>query len=308
MVNVRNEFINHFGQSKQYGRLTQSYVQKAFTIFNLWISSKCVDKHDESIGSKLQPIMVSNTQNELIETQLNIEYLLLSQSISHKTVTINDFSRYEIGLIRSLDQNENNCKNVMKLLPSIQDLYYIIDHSLEFYPFGMIKAYQILSMQIALSDKSQTSFPAIEIKKLTINELEQLFQAGANQSNDVDEVAESMWKYVIAQLNRCEINSSSITIAQMANMIEHIKNITCCYRSSDLRQTATEGLATIVSYFKNVQDSTLLIEFAALLLSLLRDDDSHVRNRISEVVMSLIRENQDGNSFEKGTFLLEKKD
>lgn len=295
LVGIRNEFIDYVSQANQYSQLTQSYVQKPFTIFNLFISSVCASRTGEN--SKLESILVSNTQNELIETQLNIQYLLLNPSILQTTVADREFSRYEIGLVRFLEQNECNRRNVMELLPSIPDLYYVIDHPQECYPFGVIKAYEILSMLIRQNGESS------ELKKLTIDELEKVINAAAHQGNDVDEVADATWKYVIAQLNRCEIDSATISTEQMANMIEHLRNITCCYRSPDLRQTATEAIATITSYFKRTENLAFLIEFAELLLSLLRDDDAHVRNRTSEIVMDLIRENGDQSQFEKGELM-----
>lgn len=294
-VDIRNEFVNHFVQSNKYGQLTQSYVQKPFTIFNLLISSTCLCDGDENMDNRSQtiPVMVSNTQNELIETQLNIKYLLLNRSTLQKLNASHEFSRYEIELVRFFDQNERYRANAIKLLPSIQDLYYIVDHPRQFYPFSVIKAYEILSMLIAIDEN--------DLKKLTINELEGVIQA-THQEDDVDEVAEAMWKFVIAHLNRCEINTSSISTEQISNLFVNLRSITCSYRSTDLRQTAIEVFAIIIKYFKETQNLTLLIEFAELLLSLLRDNDAHVRNRTSGIVMVLIRENENRNQFEKGGF------
>lgn len=295
-IEIRNKFINHFVQSNQYDHLTQSYVQKLFTIFNLLISSNCSCDENEHMAIL---VMVSNSQNELIETQLNIKYLLLNRSILQNLNASHEFSRYEIELVRFFEQNPSYHKNAVKLLPSIQDLYYIIDHPRQFYPFGVIKAFEILSMLIAADGKFQQTYP--ELKRLTINELEGIIQA-TRQEDDVDEVADAMWKFVIAHLNHCKINSSSISAEQISNIIVQLRSITCCYRSSDLRQTAIEVLAIITKYFEKTQDLTLLIEFAELLLSLLRDDDANVRNRTSEIVMNLSGENENQNQFVKGTF------
>lgn len=300
LVEIRNEFVNHFIQSNQYSQLTQSYVQKPFTVFNLLISSICFGG-DENMKKKLQtiPVIVSKTQNEMIETQLNIQYLLLNRSVLKNLNASHDFSHYEIELVRFIVQNESYCSNAFKLLPSTQELYYIIDHPQQFYPFGVIKAYEILSMLIAFDGAFQkTSF---NLKKLNINELEKVIEA-THQVDDVDEVAGAMWKYVIAHLGHCEIGLSSISTEQISNIIIHLRSITSCYRSSDLRQTAIEVLANIIKYFKETQDLTLLINFAELLLRLLRDDDVHVRNRTSEIVMDLVRRNENQAQFEKGRF------
>lgn len=300
LIEIRNEFVNYFGQSNQYGQLTQSYVQKTFTIFNLLISSNCVCD-DESTVNKLPIIskMVSNTQNELIETQLNIQYLLLNRLVLEKPLAINDFSRYEIELVRFFNPNDINHSNVMKLLPSMQDLYYIIEHPREFYPFGLIKAYEILSMLIVLDGEFQAM--SFTFRKLSVNELEDVIQA-THQEGDDDDVVEAMWKYVIAHLNCYEIDVRNISREQISKIIVHLRKITRCCRSSDLRQTATEVFPTIIKYFKETEDLPLLIDFAELLLSLLRDDDAHVRNRISEILMDIIRENGNQNRFEKGRF------
>lgn len=299
-VEIRNDFVNQFIHSNQYGQLTHSYAQKPFTIFNLLISSICSCDGDEH--NKLQIIPVSITQNELIETQLNIKYLLLNRSILQKLNVSYEFSRYEIELVRFLEQNDNYRRNAIKLLPSIQNLYYIIDHPHQFYPFGVIKAYEILSMLITNDGEFQEA--SFELKELSINELEGVIQA-TRQEDDVDEVAEAMWKFVIAHLNHCEINSSSISAEQISNVIVHLRSVTCCYRSSDLRGTAIEMLAVIIKYFKDTQPNlTLLIEFAELLLSLLRDDDANVRNRTSEIVMDLIGGNENQSQFVKGKLRL----
>lgn len=73
-------------------------------------------------------------------------------------------------------------------------------------------------------------------------------------------------------------------------MITHLRQITQCSKSLNLRRTATEVLSTIIRYFDKKTDSDLLIDFAELLLSLLRDDDIHVRSSTSKIVMDLISE------------------
>lgn len=300
LLDIRNEFFGHFLRFNQYGQLTQSYVQKPFTIFNILISSICCDGDGDSADDlQTVPVTVANTQNEVIETQLNIQYLLLKglklpeQSASHK------FSRYEIALVRAISPNDRYCSNAMKLLPSAGNLYYIIDHPRQFYPFGVIKAYEILSMLISSDGKFKSI--SFDLKRLTINRLEAVMSE-THQADDVDDVAEAMWKYVIAHLNRCEVSQTSVSTEQISNMIIHLRSITCCYRSSHLRSTAIELLHVVAKYFTETQDLTLLIEFAELLLSLLRDDDIYVRNRTSEIAMDLVRLNAIQTQFEKGKF------
>lgn len=301
LIKIRNDFVDHFVQSNQYGQLTQSYVQKSFTIFNLLVSSICFDD-DRSLVNDLQtvPVLVLNTQNEVIETQLNIQYLLLNGSKLHElNASSHEFSRYEIELVRSLAQNDRFCSNAMKLLPSARDLYYIVAHPRQFYPFGVIKAYEILS--ILISFEGTFKGLSFDFKKLTFEELEKVIEA-THEEDDVDDVAEAMWKYVIAHLNHCEMSLSSISTKQISNVMTHLRSITCCYRSSDLRSTAIEVLAIVAKYFMETEDLTLLIGFSELLLTLLRDDDVYVRNRTSEIAMDLVRSNASQTQFKKGKF------
>lgn len=298
LTDVRDNFVWTLAHSSQYGQLTQSYIQNSFTIFNLLISSNIEQTQNDSNELPMISSIISNTSNELIETQLNIKYLLLSQSL-HKSMDCHDFSRYEIDLVRFFERNHRINVEISKLLPSINDLYYIIGHPKQFYPFGVIRAYEVLSLLLSLSDSFE-QYP--ELKRLNINELEEIMDATKKEEN-VDDVADSMWKFITAHLNHCDIQLPNITTKQIANIIAHLRNITQCYKSSSLRQTATEVFATIIRYFENTENLELLIDFAELILSLLRDDDACVRNRTSEIVMDLIHRNDHGNE-SRGNFII----
>lgn len=290
LIDVRDNHVWTLAHSNQYNQSTQSYIQKSFTIFNLLISSNIEQTQN---GSNELPMILSvnsNTSNELIETQLNIKYLLLSQS-HQRSLDSHDFSRYEIDLVRFFERNHRINTELSKLLPSINDLYYIISHPKQYYPFGVIRAYEILSSLLSLSDSFEKY---AELKRLSINELEEIMDATKKEEN-VDDVADSMWKFITAHLNHCDIQPSNITTKQIANILAHLRNITQCYKSYSLRQTSTEVFATIIRYFENTVDLELLIDFAELILSLLRDDDADVRNRTSEIVMDLVHRNGFGN-------------
>lgn len=286
---VRDKFVKNFAYSNQYGKLTQSYVQKSFTIFNLLLSI-VVDEKLLIIAST-----VLNTQHELIETQLNIKYLYLCQFIQNND-TAHDISSYETEIMKFITKNHPNNSIISQLLPSIKDLYYILDHKRDFYPFGVIRTYEILGMLIAPADAFEKN---PELQRLTIVQLIEMMNA-ANNEEDVDDVSESMWKFITAHLNHCQINPIQVATEQIENMLSLLRNFTQSYKSSSLRQTVTEIISKLIQYFAESTDVELIIDFAEISLSLLRDDDIYVRNRASEIVMELIHYNGAKKSVEKG--------
>lgn len=279
-----------FAQPDQYCQLTQSYVQKSFTIFNLIVSVSLLNDAD-----KLPMVShgVSNTQNELIETHLNIKYLLLCQSMK-KPICTHDFTLYEVELARFVARNSKISDSISQLLPSLTHLYYIIEHKRDFYPFGVIKAYKILGLVISADDAFQRNS---ELTRIPIESLMDVM-ASTSDEEDVDEVIDSMWQFIAAHLSHCQLHSSHITTEQIRYIISHLRTTTQPYKSSSLRQTATDIFSIISPYFKESSDLELLIEFSELLLSLLRDDDVYVRNRTSDIVMDLVHGNQE--CYEKG--------
>lgn len=295
LINVRNDFLKTFAESDQYGQLTQSYVQKTFSIFNLLIASNLVNGQSDSNTLPVVSVGISNTQFELIETHLNIKYLLLCE-FEKKSVDSSEFSRYEIELMRFLKRNPQTIERVSSLLPSITELYYIIEHPAPFYPFGVIKAYEILSILIAKVDAIESHRA---LKMLKINEMEHLILA-TNREEDVDDVADAMWKFIAAHLSLCQIHPSHVTIQQITNIIAHLRNITECYKSADLRQTATHVLAIVSKYFAETSNLETLIDFGELLLKLLRDDDPCVRNQAAEIAMELSQTNESDQQYDKG--------
>lgn len=272
LINVRDKFLQNFAQSNQYGQLTQSYIQRTFTLFNFLLSAN-VEEQVPIIS-----VSVSNTQNELIETQLNLHYLFLCQSMQ-ETIATNDFSYYEIELFKFFTRNHNS---VPKLLPSIKDLYYIVDHKRRFYPFGVTRAYEILSLLIKKIDAFENS----DLKRLSIGNLMEIMDM--IDVEGVDDVENSMWKFIMAHLKHCQLDPSHITKDQIKAIITHVRNSTKSFKSAVIRQSVTEMNSLIIQYIKNDNDLEIIIYFAELLLSLLRDDDVGVRNRASEIAMDLI--------------------
>lgn len=291
MIAIRDKFINQIAKCTQYGTLTQSYTQKAFTIFNLVLS---INVENDPNQLPIISTVISNTQNELIETQLNVKYLLLCQSHDWVIQGYEYYSRYETELVKFVAGNESQQKLMESLLPSTKDLYVIMDNKNEFYPFGVIKAYEILSMLISATD-AFTKDP--ELIKLKTDQLIEIMET-ASEQDGVDDITDAMWKYIIAHLKHIHIDRTHITNEQISSIVLHSRNSTQSYKSSSLRQTVTEVFSIIVKYFTKCSDLELLINFTELLLSLLRDDDFYVRNRTSEIVMDLIHGDkcvQEGN-------------
>lgn len=277
LIEVRDKFVTNFAHSNQYGQLTQSYSQKSFTLFNLLLSANV--ENEASIIST----SVLNTQNELIETQLNIKYLLLYRPNQDIIESSNEFSRYEVEFLTFFQSTKHrNIENILNLLPSIKDLYHIIENKREFYPFRLIKAYEILSLLITPPD----AFTQMaDLKRLSIVDLIEYMDAIDGEG--VDNVEEAMWKFVAAHLNHHQIQPSHVNIEQIQRIIAHLRKSAQSHRIPSLRQTITEVLAITIRYFAQCTHLAVMIDAAELLLSLLRDDDLCVRNRTAEIVMEL---------------------
>lgn len=293
MTKVRDSYVQNLNISSQYDQLTQSYVQKPFTIFNLLLSINFEHKED----LPLIPQIVSNTQSELLETQLNIKHLILQQKIRNSDAN-QDLARYEIEFVDYLNAKPHLKSKVHDLLPSITDLYYIIDHKNDFYPFGVIKAFEILSIILQSNENAK-------LRQLTIDELLAMMKSTVD-GEEIDEVCDSTWKYINAQLKQNHINILNIGSEAIVRIVSYARSMCHSHKLLSLRQTATETISIITKYFTCASiDLDLLIDFVDLLLGLLRDDDLDIRNQVSEIVMKLIDENDEHGTQEyKGKLFL----
>lgn len=292
LIEVRDSFVRKFTEFKQYDQLTQSYIQKTFTLFNLLLS---VNLETDENQLPVLSHSVFETQNEVIETQLNIKYLLLCQQLQKPTVAY-DYSHYEIELVKFFERNHSNKQTIQQLLLSTRDLYHMIEHKLGFYPYGVIKAYEILSFLISPPDAFENN---PELLRLTFEQLLELM-AAINDDDEVDDVTESIWKFITAHLKHYRIDPSCVTSDQMGNIISNLRYSTLPFKSSTLRQTVTEAFSIIIQYFVKCTNLELITDIAELLLTLLRDDDIYVRDRISEIVMELIRNDNHNDNTHKG--------
>lgn len=226
LYHTRDQIHEKLVHPNQYNGLTQSYVQKTFTVFSLILSSGCrqfnVNRNIPFVHNT-----VVHTHNELLETQLNVWHLIMLK-LNHLEYSIQDFTKIEIDLVDYLHTNLNGeYEHVYKLLPSTCDLYYIINNRNLFYPFGTIKAFHILSILLK-------TYPLNEFKKATLDELLQLMDSASNDM-EIDEVCVAIWKYTNEQLNRECVNVQKIDSEKMENILTHIRHISLPYKSCELR-------------------------------------------------------------------------
>lgn len=281
--------MKSFSNSSQYNQLTQSYVQKPFTIFNLLLST-CLSKSNEE--SEIIDLTVSNTQNELLETQLNIMHLLFLRK-TQRPIVRQDYSRYEIEFVDFIRSNEKCIASVVKLLPSINSLNYIVANRKSFYPYGTIKTYEILSMLL----KTKEAFEQyVELQKFSLVDLLQMVK-NLIESNEIDEIGDPMWKFINAHLLYHRSNTQQFSKEIIALLIKSAQQNAQPYKTCNLRCTATETLSILSEYFaSSIVSADHLIQYVDLIFMLLRDDDVNVRNQTAEIVLDLITERYETSS------------
>lgn len=249
--------------------------------------SNCLQSTDENLP--VVTIKILNTHHEVLETQLNVWHLILLRG-SDESLDCRDVSRYEIEFSNFVERNEKFEKNLFNLLPSVHYLYTVMENRKQYYPFGTIKAYEILSLLL----KSPTAFEVNpELRRLSVDELLKSIRQ-LEDCDEIDEIKSSMWRFINAHLSHHRISFQNFDNERFSLVLTSIKTNTQPYKSTILRRTATETLSLLGSYFTQSNASIeLLIRFAELLLTLLRDGDVSIRNRAAEIVMGLI---QKGNN------------
>lgn len=282
MFVIRDAYVQNTVQANQYQDLTRSYVRKSFTIFNLLLSA-CFAEVDKTVIT--QPIGI--TGYGVLETQLNI-MLLIWRKTACIPLNYLDVHMHETEFVDYLETNEK-LESIDGLLPSIEDLYRIIRCKNEYHSYSVIKAYEILSIvlhQSVVNDRD------INIECLTINQLIELMNSTLDE-NVIDDVSTPIWKYINAQLLRNRDNGDNIDEKMVWNIIKNIRNMCSPEKLPDLRRTAAETISLVLAKYIGHKLSTnldLLINICDLLLGLLHDDDMRVRNRASEIIMTLVSE------------------
>lgn len=249
--------------------------------------SICLESTEENLP--VLNVQVSNTHHEVLETQLNIWHLMLLRG-SEDSSDSRDVYHYEIEFTNFVGSNEKLEKVVFNLLPAVHYLYTIMENRKQFYPFGTIKAYEILSLLL----KSPAAFEQnSELRRLSVDELLQIIRQ-LEDCDEIDEIKNPMWRFINAHLSYHQISCENFDTEKLSFVLSSIKTNTQSYKSTIMRRAATETLSLLGSYFTKSNDSIeFLIRYAELLLTLLRDADVCIRNRAAEIVMNLI---QKGNT------------
>lgn len=250
--------------------------------------SICLESTQEDLP--VVSVHVSNTHHEVLETQLNIWHLVLSRG-SDESLDRRDVSRYEIEFTNFVASNEKFKKVVVfKLLPPVHYLYTIMENRKQFYPFGTIKSYEILSLLLKLPAAFEEC-PAL--RKLSVDELLKIIRQ-LEDSDEIDEIKNPMWKFINAHLSYHQMSFENFDTERLSLVLTSIKMNTQPYKSTIMRRTATETLSLLGPYFTQSNVSIEhLIRYAELLLALLRDGDVCIRNRAAEIVLDVI---QKGNN------------
>lgn len=287
MAEVRSKYLKSFANPTLYNQLTRSYVQKPFTLFNFLLST-CHNTSIDELGIVSVPI--TNTQTELLETQLNVWHLLLLQKCG-MSIAGYDFSRNEIELVKFVGDDTNRAEILLSLLPSVSYLYHIIENEKEYYPFGVVKSYEILG--IILGNPNEFDKKR-ELKEISIDEVMEMIKE-LSKMDEIDEITEPKWKYINAQiLHHTGSNEKKLLKTDEINLLmilSIIRRNTQPHKSASLRQIATNTLTLLIPTFMGSNISIdNFINLMDLVLRLLRDDDLDVRNQNAKNVMIIIHD------------------
>lgn len=231
IVGARNRFADRIADGgSAFNQLTQSYVQKSFTIFNLFVSTALAIADVETKAETVQ-IAVDRTHHELLETQLNVWHLLLLKR-NDQLINLNEYARTELDFARFVGRDEALRAAVLKLLPSIRSLYFLIEnrHN-KFHPFATIKAYHILSLSLRPPNAfDQTA----DLRPMNIDELLPLMRDACSES-EIDDVANAIWKFINAHLSCIRSKLGSVDGDVMRQILTHVRRIAQSEKSSELR-------------------------------------------------------------------------
>lgn len=302
LCHARDRIIENFKNPSRYNSLTQPYIQKSFTLFSL-ATSVIVIKQAPFPGlgfeDRMKQITVSSTSNELLETQMNILHLILMKK--HKMeFNVDEYAKIEIDFVNFLlDENKVDA-SLLTLLPSIDNLYFILQHRNVFYPFGTVKAYSILSIWMRESEYYSESAS----HELSLDNLIKLMRSAATDS-EIDEIANAICKFINGHLNAKYLNLNDANTEQLMDILMCVKHISQEYKSNDLRQTAADIMSTVQKcVLKAPMNIKLLINYVDILLRLLRDDNVPVRNRASDIVLEITEKNTNDGALKKGNIHL----
>lgn len=229
LVAVRNRFAENIsGDGSAFNQLTQSYVQKSFTIFNLFVSTALASADGENKTVKLS---VQRTHHELLETQLNVWHLILLKR-NRLQINTSEYARIELDFATFVSRDDTLSVAVLKLLPSIDQLYYVIaNRQISFHPFATIKAYHILSLSLRTPNAFET---LAGLRQPTIAELLPLMSEASNDL-ETDDVANAIWKFINAHLGIKHTHLDTVDGDVMKQILTRVRHISQSDKSNELR-------------------------------------------------------------------------
>lgn len=230
LIAVRNRFVeNIIGDGSAFNQLTQSYVQKSVTIFNLFVSTTLPTVDDNNHA--LVKLPVKRTHHELLETQLNVWHLILLKR-SGLEVNSNEYARIELDFAEFVCRDGVRCAAVFALLPSIDQLYFVIaNRQSSFHPFATVKAFHILSILLF----APNAFESLTgLRRTTIDELLSLMR-DASSDIEIDDVANAIWRFINGHLASDYMNLGAGDGDVMKQILTHVGHITQSYKSNELR-------------------------------------------------------------------------
>lgn len=223
LLKLYTKFVNNFQNSIGYNQLTQSYLRKSFTIFELLVSQ---------FFPISQTISSCKTYEE-IETNLNVLVLILCQK-HHIGYEKQDFSQLEIDFVTYyLNQNNDKLDTIERHLPDSKDLYFIAEKRNIFYPFGTIKAYTALS--ILINSQASIVWNDITVFKLINRKTILLLMKSVSNDTEIDDVAAATWKFINSILASGKVDLQNATENELSEIILYLRQISLSHKMPALR-------------------------------------------------------------------------
>lgn len=208
------KYLTNINDGSTFNRLTESYIRKAFTIFEL-------------ILSQSKEYSTTEIQRETIITQLNILHLILLKS-NDLPLPKQEFIKIEIDFADFVIRYDD-VERVLKSLPKFIDLKTSQYLRNELHPFGTIKAFEIMSIMLKTPD---TFHIRNELQHFTSIELLALMNEAADD-DEIDEIAVAKWKFVNSVLIHFDVGK--FTKDEMKEILRNLRQISSPCKRSDLR-------------------------------------------------------------------------
>lgn len=224
---LRNLVRKHMNEENTFNQLTLSYVSMTFHIFEIILLG--IEAPQAESAAKFE-------NHETLMTELNIFYLLETIFGSKFSIDLKklDLSRTEFRFAEFLNElHQTNDEIWLKFLNTIKNSFPTTNilknddkiHS-DLYPFGSIRAYQILGyMEVDNDGQTDKRESADELLKLMIGAV-----------NNIDELAEAKYFYVSKRIhNSLSDSSNPLSTKYLENILENIREMSKPFRATILR-------------------------------------------------------------------------